>query len=159
MTNTFTRRDAAAGASTGLGTALWLVQGLLALTFAGTGVWKLVTPLPELAAQIPWAGQVSRSLLYGTAAFDLLGGLGVLLPSLTRVRPGMTAVAALGCAALQICAIVFHLARGEVPNTVFNLLLVALSLFVAWGRGVRAPIAQNKKATARDREGLEPLRN
>jgi len=42
------------------------VQALLGLTFAGTGVWKLVTPLPALAAMIPWAGEVSPAFLYTT---------------------------------------------------------------------------------------------
>jgi hypothetical protein len=127
--------------STRLGVALWIVQGFLALTFVGTGIWKLATPIPKLAAMIPWAGQVSPALLYATAAFDLLGGLGVLLPSVTRILPGLTVLSALGCCALQASAIAFHLSRGEAANTPFNFLLVALSLFVAWGRRARAPIA------------------
>jgi hypothetical protein len=132
-------RAGSAGGPVGIG--LWIVQGLLALTFVGTAIWKVATPLPRLAAMIPWAGQVSPGLVYATALFDLLGGLGVLLPSATRIKPGLTVLAALGCAALQVSAIVFHLSRGEAANTPFNVVLVALSLFVAWGRRSRAPIA------------------
>jgi uncharacterized membrane protein YphA (DoxX/SURF4 family) len=117
---------------------LWLVQSLLALTFVGTGVWKLATPIPDLAAKMPWMGQVSPTFLYVTAAFDLLGGLGILLPSLTRIKPGLTVLAAIGCALLQVSAIVFHFSRGEAANTPFNFVLVALSLFVAWGRRQRS---------------------
>lgn len=90
---------------------------------------------------IPWAGQVSPGLLYTTAAFDILGRLGVLLPSVTRIKPGLTVLAALGCVALQVAAIGFHVSRGEAANTPFNFLLVALSLFVAWGRHSKAPLA------------------
>jgi uncharacterized membrane protein YphA (DoxX/SURF4 family) len=132
-------RAESAGGPIGIG--LWIVQGLLALTFVGTGIWKVATPIPRLAAMIPWAGQVSPALLYATAVFDTLGGLGILLPSATRIKPGLTVVAALGCVALQASAIVFHFSRGEAANTPFNFLLVALSLFVAWGRRSRAPIA------------------
>ena len=121
--------------------ALWIVQFLLAALFVGTGVWKLATPIPHLAAKMPWMGQVSPAFLYLTAVFDTLGGLGVLLPSLTRVKPGVTVLAALGCVALQASAIGFHLLRGEGANTPFNFLLVALSFFVAWGRRAKAPIA------------------
>jgi hypothetical protein len=39
--------------------ALWIVQSLLALTFVGTGLWKLVTPISELGAKMPWMGEVS----------------------------------------------------------------------------------------------------
>lgn len=119
---------------------LWVVQALLALTFAGTGLWKLMTPVPALAAMIPWAGQVPVAFLDATAVIDLCGGLGIVLPSLTRIKPGLTVLAALGCAALQVSAIVFHVSRGEAANTPFNFLLVALSLFVFWGRRYRAPI-------------------
>lgn len=127
--------------SKGWNVALWIVQGLLALTFAGGGLWKLVTPLTELGAKMPWMGQVSRAFLEATAAVDLLGGLGVILPSVTRIKPGLTVLAALGCVALMVCAIVFHFSRGEGANTPFNFVLVALSLFVAWGRWKKAPIA------------------
>ncbi len=120
--------------------ALWIVQVLLALTFVGTGIWKVATPIPELAAKMPWMGQVSTTFLYTTAVFDILGGLGVLLPSLTRIKPGLTTLAALGCVALMAAAILFHLSRGEAANTPFNFLLVALSLFVAWGRRRKVPI-------------------
>jgi hypothetical protein len=124
-----------------LNICLWAAQGLLAVTFAGTAIWKALTPIAHLAEMIPWAGQVSPGLLYTTAVFDLLGGLGVLLPSLTRLMPRLTVVAALGCVALQAAAILFHFSRGEVANTPFNFLLIALALFVAWGRHTKAAIA------------------
>jgi len=118
----------------GLTIALWTVQILLFLLFAGTGLWKLTTPVAALAAKFPWMGEVSPAFLRLTAVFDLLGGLGVVLPTLTRVKPGLTVLAALGCALFQLCAIAFHVARGEAANTPFNVFLVALSVFVVWGR-------------------------
>jgi hypothetical protein len=134
-------RPEAAPPSKGLNIGLWIAQTLLALTLVGGAVWKLTTPIPELAAKMPWMGQVSHGFLYATAVFDLLGGLGVLLPSVTRIKPGLTVLAALGCVALMACAIVFHVSRGEAAKTPFNFLLLALALFVAWGRRTRAPIA------------------
>jgi hypothetical protein len=133
--------EAPAQTSKGLSIGLWIAQSLLAITFVGTGLWKLATPVAQLAAMIPWAGQVSPGLLYATAAFDLLGGLGVLLPSITLIKPGLTVLAALGCIALQASAIVFHFWRGEAANTPFNFLLIGLALLVAWGRHTQAPIA------------------
>jgi len=130
-----------------LNLGLWVVQALLALTFAGGGIWKVATPLAEIAALIPWAGQVSPGFFYATAAFDLLGGVGVLLPSVTRIQPALTVLAACGCAALQVSAIIFHLSRGEAANTPFNFLLVALALFVAWGRHSKAPIQPRARPT------------
>jgi hypothetical protein len=42
---------------------------------------------------------------------------------------------------LQIAAIIFHLARGEVIAVPLNIVLLALSVFIIWGRGKQAPIA------------------
>lgn len=124
----------------GLDIALWAVQGLLALTFIGTGLWKLATPIPELASKMPWMGEVSPAFLQATAALDLLVGLGVLLPSMTRIKPRLTVLGALGCVALMAGATIFHIQRGEAADTPFNLFLAALAAFVAWGRFRKAPI-------------------
>jgi hypothetical protein len=140
MTNTTAQIARDARPSKFLHVSLWIVQALMFLTFAGTGLWKLLTPIPKLAAMIPWAGQVPEAFLYLTGLVDLCGGLGILLPSVTRIKPGLTPRAALGCAGLQVCAIIFHVARGEAANTPFNVLLVLLSIFVYWGRHSKAPI-------------------
>ena len=57
------------------------------------GSW-VVQALLSLTAMIPWAGQVPEAFLQATAVVDLLSGLGVLLPSLTRIQPGLSAYAA-----------------------------------------------------------------
>jgi hypothetical protein len=125
----------------GLHLGLWIAQALLGLTFVGGAIWKVATPLGDIAKLMPWAGQVSPAFFYMTALFDFLGGLGVVLPAATRIQPRLTVGAAWGCVALQVCAIAFHFSRGEAANTPFNFVLVGLSLFVAWGRHKRAPIA------------------
>jgi DoxX-like family len=144
MTTSSTQPPSTRPPSKGLSISLWIVQGFLALSFAGGGLWKLFTPIPELATKMPWMGQVSPSFLHTTALFDLLGGLGVLLPSVTRIKPGLTVLAAIGCVALMASAIVFHVSRGEAASTPFNFLLAALSLFVAWGRRGKARIEPRK---------------
>jgi hypothetical protein len=126
-------------------TGLWVVQVLLSVVFTGTGLWKLFTPIPQLAAMIPWAGEVPAPFLHATAILDLLGGIGILLPAVIRVAPGLSVLAALGCAALQASAIVFHLFRGEAADTPFNVLLAGLAVFVFWGRRWTAPIAARSR--------------
>jgi|SRR6516162_780817 hypothetical protein len=119
--------------------ALWVAQVGLCVLFAGTGIWKLTTPIPVLAAKFAWMGDVPPTFLRATGVVDLMGGIGILLPTLTRILPGLTVLAALGCALLQLCAIVFHIARGEAANTPFNFVLVVLAAFVVWGRR-RVPV-------------------
>lgn len=124
----------------GLRIGLWAAQVLIAVVFTGAGFVKLSTPIAQLSATMPWTGQYPEGFVRFMGMVDLAGGLGILLPSLTRIVPRLTVLAALGCVALQVCALVFHLSRGEAMVTPLNVVLLALSLFVLWGRGKKAPI-------------------
>ncbi|PTT79596.1 hypothetical protein DBR42_21120 [Pelomonas sp. HMWF004] len=120
---------------------LWIAQGLLAFMYLWAASMKLGKSPAELAGMIPWAAQSSEAFVRAIGLVDLAAGLGILLPALTRIAPRLTVAAALGASTLQVCAIVFHLSRGEAAVVPLNVVLLALSLFVAWGRARKAPIA------------------
>lgn len=138
---TFTPTSATPSAGKPLRIGLWVAQVVVAILFCGAGFTKLTTPIPELSAMMPWTGQYSETFVRFIALVDLAGGLGILLPALTRILPRLTVLAALGCVVLQVFAIVFHLSRGEAMVVPLNIVLLALSLFVLWGRGRRVPIS------------------
>jgi uncharacterized membrane protein YphA (DoxX/SURF4 family) len=123
---------------------LWAAQVLLAFVFVSAGLVKLLTPIPQLAAMMPFAGEYSETFVRSVALVDLTGGIGILLPALTRILPRLTVLAALGCSVLQVFAFVFHVSRGEAATTPLNVVLLALSLFVLWGRGRKAPITARR---------------
>ena len=123
-----------------LSVALWGAQGLLALFFVYAGFSKLFTPAADLAAMIPWTGEYAK-LVTITGLVDLAGGLGILLPSLTRIQPRLTVLAALGLVVLQVLAAGFHLSRGEGAMVPMNVVVLALAAFVLWGRAKARPIA------------------
>ncbi|WP_268992449.1 DoxX family protein [Sphingomonas sp. Leaf21] len=120
-----------------LNIGLWASQTLVFIAFAGIGAMKLFLPVDRLAALWIWPGQVPEPFLRTMGLIDLAGGVGILLPMLTGVRPRLVVAAALGCTLLQLAAIVFHVSRGEANVTPFNLVLLVLSSFVLWGRGAR----------------------
>lgn len=128
------------GASKALRISLWVAQGLVALIFCFAGFTKLTTPLPDLSAMMPWTGQVSPTFVRFIGLVDLAGGLGILLPSLTRIQPRLTVLAALGCVVLQVLAFGFHTMRGEFPVLPLNVVLLALSVFILVGRSQWAPV-------------------
>jgi uncharacterized membrane protein YphA (DoxX/SURF4 family) len=119
---------------------LWAAQFVLAGLFLFSGFMKLGTPIPELAKMMPWTGQHSELFVRFIGLVDLAGGLGILLPALTRIKPRLTVLAALSCSLLQVFAMVFHLSRGEAPVLPLNIVLLSLSLFVLWGRARKAPL-------------------
>lgn len=137
---TFTSISQSAPPKRALTVALWAAQGFLSLQFVGIGLMKLTTPIPKLAAMIAWTGELPEAFVRTIGLIDLAGGVGVLLPALLRIRPGLTVAAAFGCSVLQILALGFHLSRGEAAVAPLNVVLLALSVFVLWGRGRKAPI-------------------
>ena len=74
---------------------LWVVQVLLALLFLWAGGIKLVLPLEQLAGP-PGSVQLPGAFVRFIGVAELLGGLGLILPALLRIRPGLTPLAAAG---------------------------------------------------------------
>jgi putative oxidoreductase len=88
-----------------------------------------------------WVNSVPEGLVRFIGASELAGALGLLLPALTRIKPGLTALAAVGLATVMLLAALFHLSRGEGGALVPNFVLAGLAVFIAWGRTKKAPIA------------------
>ncbi|WP_413730100.1 DoxX family protein [Sodalis sp. RH22] len=127
-------------ASRSLRVGVWVAKGLLAVLFFFSAYMKLLTPIPELAKMMPWTGVLPETFVRIMGFIDLAGGLGLLLPSLTRILPRLTVLAALCCSVLQVFAMVFHVSRGEASVIPRNVVMLSLSLFVLWGRARKAPI-------------------
>lgn len=115
--------------------ALWIVQGLLALLFLWAGGLKLVLPLEKLTGPVPLPGLFLRFI--GVA--EVLGAIGLILPGLLRIRPGLTSLAAAGLVIIMIGATVIGLAGGDVAMTLMPLVVGLLLAFVAYGRWRLAP--------------------
>ena len=121
--------------------AFWVAQIIVALIFCGAGLFKLSAPIPDLATAMKWPGEFSPTFVRIIGLIDLLGGIGILLPALTRILPKLTILAAIGCTVLQVIAIGFHSSRGEFNVLPLNFLLLPLCLFILWGRARKAPIS------------------
>jgi hypothetical protein len=139
--------------------SLWIAQALFAAAFIAAGLTMLATPIAQLSTQMPWTGDVPEVFVRFIGTVDYAAGLGVLLPALTRSAPTLIPLAALGSAVLQLCAMVFHVSRGEPAALLFDLVLLGLSLFVLWGRtrkatmGTRAPRLSAPRALIRSAGG------
>ena len=110
--------------------ALWIVQALLAALFLFAGGMKLVLPIEEMTKQMPMPGLFLRFI--GVA--EVLGAIGLILPGLTRIRPGLTPLAGAGLAIIMIGATVTTLASGEIAMALMPLIAGLLCAFVAYGR-------------------------
>ena len=113
---------------------LWVLQVLLSATLIWAAFVKLFQPIEQLKVMWPWTGEVSPTVVKLMGIIDLLGALGLLLPSLFRFKPVLTPVAAIGIVLLMVSASVFHISRGETSQIGFNIVFGLLAAVVAYGR-------------------------
>ena len=119
---------------------LWILQVLLASVLLWAGFTKLFEPIVKLSTMWPWTGQAPVAFVKFTGVVDILGAMGLILPSLFRIQPKLTPIAAIALCVLMVCAIVFHVARGEASHIGINIMFIGIAAFVAWGRLMRAII-------------------
>lgn len=122
-----------------MNTAIWIAQILLALTFAGSGLSKLLQPYDKLAAQMAYVNDFTPGVIRAIGTLEILGAIGTMLPTLTGILPWLTPAAAFGLAVNMGGAMSTHLRRKEYPVIIINLVLLALAGFVVYGRLVAVP--------------------
>ena len=115
--------------------ALWIIQSLLALLFLFAGGMKLILPIEEMTQQIAMPGLFLRFI----GVCEVLGGLGLVLPWLVGIRPGLTPLAAAGLVIIMIGATATTIIIGQVVTSILPLVVGILCLFVAYGRWRLAP--------------------
>jgi uncharacterized membrane protein len=119
---------------------LWIAQIVLSASLIWGGMMKFFQPIEKLSALWPWTSQVPVELLKLTGFIDLLGAIGLILPSLLRIKPKLIPISAIGIIILMICASIFHIVRGEASQIGANIIFALIAIFIAWGRFFKAPI-------------------
>jgi uncharacterized membrane protein len=134
---------AAAGA--GMHRFAWVVQVGLGVYFVAIGVMHFAVPegLPD---QMAWMYDLPTWLHVVSGTAEILGGLGLVLPAATRIRPHLTPMAAAGLAIVMVLAALWHVPRGEVPNVVFTLVMAVVLVWLARVRWRSHPIAPRPRA-------------
>ena len=110
-------------------TALWIAQGVLAAMFLLAGGSKLVMP----AAQMTSPGPVQLPVLFirFIGVCETLGAIGMILPGVTGITPGLTPLGAAGLVVIMIGATVVSsdgfIVASVLPNEVDEDLIGGMS--------------------------------
>lgn len=114
---------------------LWTGQIILAAIFLYSGICKSILSEKQLISR-GQTGVVDRST--ATIRFigisEIIGSVGVILPWWTNTLPFLTVVAAACFAIIMLLAAPIHYRLRESGNIAINGVLLAISLFVIWGR-------------------------
>ena len=122
--------------------ALWIIQILLALLFLFAGATKLILPIETLQSM----GSPNQILLPGLlikfiGLCEVLGAIGLILPGLLRIRPSLTALAAVGLVIIMIGATALTIAADGFAAGVVPLIVGILCAIIAYSRSRLVPHA------------------
>lgn len=116
---------------------LWVLQILLAAVFLAHGLMMLFPPASvaeQMNASLPrWF-----SLFLGVA--EVAAAIGLTLPGITRVLPGLVAASAAGIVIVMISATIYHLMRAEWSSAAVTFVLLLMATHVTYARWRVAPI-------------------
>jgi hypothetical protein len=132
---------------------LWALQIVWGFFFAGSGFGKVLLYDGALYAAAPravaWYAAVPQPLIVGIGVVEVLGGIGLLLPAITRVAPRLTPLAAAGLALTMLLAAGFHVVRGEYALVPATVVLGAVAAVLAAGRADLRPVEAGPLTTRR----------
>jgi hypothetical protein len=142
---------------------LWILQGMLGVFYCFTGFGKMQCFRADvwnftLHQPVPWFSAVPQSLFVFIGVCEFLGGVGLILPGLTGIKPKLTSLAAIGLTLVMILAAAFHILRGEFRFFLpMNLILAACTAVIAYGRMRSRPLGTPAVSVFRMVAGLAVL--
>lgn len=112
--------------------AYWIIAIVLAAMYLFSGAMKVVRSKDQLRPMMGWVDSMPLPLVRTIGVLEILGALGLILPPLTGVAPGLALAAAVGLVLVQVGAIILHLRRGEGRLIGLNIGLLALAAVEIW---------------------------
>ena len=143
--------------------ALWTLQVFWGVFFSFTGFGKIMCYRPDvwshtLRQPVAWFSAVPQDLFIFIGVCEFLGGVGLILPAMTGIKPKLVPFAAIGLTLIMILAATFHIVRGEYSFFVpMNLVLGGVAAIIACGRLMAMPIAARSISTFRMAAGIAVL--
>jgi len=114
---------------------LWIIQILLTLLFLFAGGTKLFMSEAALTQMAPPNSIMLPILLLRFIGLcEVLGALGLILPGITRIRRGLTPLAACGLLVIMIGAVVISVMGLGAAAAITPLVAGVLCAVVAYGR-------------------------
>lgn len=120
---------------------LWILQILLALLFVFAGGTKFYYTIEQMRAMGP-PNQIlfPAWFIHFIGVCEILGGLGLVLPGLLRIKQYLTVLAAIGLTIIMIGAVVVTVMPLGLGAAIPTVIIGLLCAFVAYGRAKLRPL-------------------
>jgi uncharacterized membrane protein YphA (DoxX/SURF4 family) len=128
---------------------VWVLQVVLAVAFFAHG-WLFLFPPADLVELMNSSIAPTFRIFIGVA--EVLAGIGLTLPGMTRIMPWLVSCAAAGLMVVMVGATVFHVRRDEWGSAVTTTGLLLVVTFVAYMRWKVIPILPRSAAARKTTE-------
>jgi uncharacterized membrane protein YphA (DoxX/SURF4 family) len=115
---------------------LWILQVALAFLCVSGGAYKM-THFTQLQDTVAAMKQLPQGLWMFFGVFEVLGGLGLVLPGLLKARAQVLPVVATAVATESIVVSAIYLCYNDLAPMNFTLVGAGLALVIAYGRHAR----------------------
>lgn len=123
-----------------MNTFLWIITVILAVLTFVPGMVKVVQPREKLLEKMAWANDFSRNQIRAIGGLEVVAAVALIVPGIVGFVPVLVPLAACGIALLQVGAIFTHLKRREGAFIAINVIMIVLSVVIAWGRFGQYPL-------------------
>jgi hypothetical protein len=110
--------------------AYWIVAGLLAVLYLYSGGVKIVRSKDALRPMMQWVDDLTLGAVRAIGVLEVLGAIGLILPPLVGILPGLAFAAAIGLTLVQVGATIVHVRRHD--TIWLNLAVLVASIVVVW---------------------------
>ncbi|WP_371596697.1 DoxX family protein [Streptomyces sp. NBC_00564] len=111
--------------------AYWIVAAMLALFYLYGGGIKVIRTREQLQPMMAWVDRTPMPVVRTIGVLEVLGAIGLILPPLTGIAPGLALAAAIGFVLLQFAATGVHLNRGD-RRIALNIALILAAAVTVW---------------------------
>jgi uncharacterized membrane protein YphA (DoxX/SURF4 family) len=125
---------------------LWTAQIVVALIFLFAGSMKFIMPAEKMQ-QGPIVFPLA--FMYFIGICECLGALGLILPAATRIRTGLTPLAAAGLTVIMIGATTVTVMAMGVAPAIFPAVVGVITAAIAYGRTRVAPLGEARRRALR----------
>ena len=125
---------------------LWTLQALLAALFVFAGAMKFIMPVAAMTQQLP----VSGSFLHFIGIMEVLGGLGLVLPGIFKIRRVLTPLAAAGLVIIMSGAVGITLVTGTAVQALMPGVVGIIAAGVAVARWRRLELVERSGVESRE---------
>ena len=111
-------------------TTIWILKGVIALLFTFTGIYKIFLPKAKLLAKgMKGLIDLDEKQIKLAGLLEVLGALGLILPTLFNIFPILSIISALGLGLTMIVAgwINYKLKLPIIPNIVIFIICMLLA--------------------------------